>query len=225
MTWKSALFRQFYVGQGSPNAASSYAVNLRKADIYCGGLDEKIAEVGAAGMLDWIEQETFEGLPASNVRSAIRKYVGFVSGLESEIITELLDEADANDAQAGSVFRYEKELQEAVRVQIGTLEPGLVIIDGGTEKVVPTGRIDILARDTSGRTVVVELKAGLCPKGAIEQLLGYASDIDDASADHLLSRAILIAGEFSDRTLAAAKRIEGLKLMTYGINVSFSVAS
>ncbi len=225
MTWKSALFRQFYIAQGSPNAAATYAVNLRKADAYCGGLDEKIAEIGPDGFLQWIENETFGGLDSSRVRSAIRKYVGFVSSLESELIDELLDDAEVAEASPGSVFRYEKELQNAVRAQIGTLETGLVIIDGGAEKAVSTGRIDILARDADGRTVVIELKAGLCPKGAIEQLLGYASDIDDSTEGQITSRAILIAGEFSERTLAAAKRVQGLKLMTYGINVSFSAAS
>lgn len=229
MTWKSALFRQFYVAQGSANAANSYCVNLRKADNWSGGLDEKIAALGGDGVKAWASTQTegpFVGVNASNVRSAVRKYVDFVESLSPDAETALMDEvqvetATSDGAPAETVFRYEQELQAAIRRQISSLEPGLEIVDGGNEHTVSTGRIDILARDPNGQMVVIELKAGVCPSGAIEQVLAYAADLDASTNFVEASRAILIAGEFRERTLAAARRISGLKLLTYGLNVSF----
>jgi hypothetical protein len=222
------LFRQFYVSQGSANSASSYATNLRKADAYCGGIDEKVRELGPEGFIQWMDsQQTgpFEGANATNVRSALRKYIAFSSRLSPDDVEQLHDEAEAEEASSASVFRYEQELQASVRNELAVLESGLTIADGGMEKSVATGRVDILAKDTAGRLVVIELKAGLCPKGAIEQLLGYCSDVDVENPGAPASRAILIAGEFSDRTLAAAKRVQDLKLFTYGISLSFSSAA
>jgi len=45
------------------------------------------------------------------------------------------------------------------------LEPGLEIIDGGKEPITEAGKIDITARDASGKLVVVELKAGAAVRG------------------------------------------------------------
>lgn len=56
------------------------------------------------------------------------------------------------------LFRYERELQEAIRQQLTKVEPGLVEADGGRERLVATGKIDIVALDLAGRFVVIELK-------------------------------------------------------------------
>ena len=227
MTFKSEQFRQFYIRQGSPNSANSYSSNLRKADQFCGGLDEKIEQMGGAGFVRWAEAQSsgpFEGANATNVRSAIRKYVAFsLQDLPTEESPlELIDEADA---LTSAVFRYEQELQVAVRNQIGSIEAGLTIADGGNERMVPTGRIDVLARDGEGTLVIIELKAGLCPKGAIEQALGYAADIDAEEGGDRPCRVLLIAGDFSERMLNAAKRIQGLTLFRYSVALSFSKAA
>ena len=51
-------------------------------------------------------------------------------------------------------------MQKALRANIQQLELGLEIVDGGAERTVDAGRIDITAEDTNGRLVVIELKAG-----------------------------------------------------------------
>ena len=56
-------------------------------------------------------------------------------------------------------FGLERDLQKALRANIGQLETGLKIVDGGTEKNVPAGRIDITAEDPGGTTVVIEVRA------------------------------------------------------------------
>ena len=53
-------------------------------------------------------------------------------------------------------FGLERDLQEALRDNIEQLEPGLKIIDGGTERTVAAGRIDITAEDKEGNLVVID---------------------------------------------------------------------
>lgn len=228
MTFKSEQFRQFYVRQGSPNSANSYSSNLRKADQFCGGLDEKIEQMGADKFVRWAESQStgpFEGVNATNVRSAIRKYVVFTLQHEPNEDSPLEQIDESEDALSSAVFRYEQELQAAVRKQIGSIESGLTVADGGNERIVPTGRIDVLARDSEGTLVIIELKAGLCPRGAIEQALGYAADVDAEQEGNRPCRVLLIAGDFSERMLNAAKRIQGLTLLRYSVALSFSKAT
>ena len=55
-------------------------------------------------------------------------------------------------------FRLERDLQRALRNNISQLEPGLKVVDGGTERTVEAGRIDVIAEDTQGKLVVIESK-------------------------------------------------------------------
>ena len=114
------------------------------------------------------------------------------------------------------LFQYEKELKEAIRQQLALVEPGLVEADGGRERSVATGKIDITARDCDGNFVVIELKAGSCPHGALEQVLAYSSDLEDETGTRC--RAILVAAQFSGRLRAAAKRAHDVSLVTYEVD-------
>ena len=121
------------------------------------------------------------------------------------------------------VLNYEKELKRLLRAQIEKVEPGLVIDDGGREREVATGKIDITARDANGHFVVIELKVGPCPAGAMEQVLGYSADLEEETGTPC--RAIVVAAEFTPRQRAAAKRVHEIYLVTYrvedmGLNAS-----
>lgn len=113
------------------------------------------------------------------------------------------------------VFRCEREMQEAIRRELSILEPGLVEADGGRERIVATGKIDITARDANGHFVVIELKAGKCPEGALAQVLGYSSDLERETGTPC--RSVLIASQFSQRLCAAADRTRSLTLFTYEV--------
>jgi hypothetical protein len=102
-----------------------------------------------------------------------------------------------------------------LRAQLDKVEPGLVAIDNGREREVPSGRIDITARDRDGNFVVIELKVGPCPTGALEQVLGYSADLEDETGR--LCRAVLVAASFSTRQRAAAKRAHDVHLVTYKV--------
>ena len=114
---------------------------------------------------------------------------------------------------AARIFQYEKELKSTLRQQLERVEPGLVEADGGRERVVATGKIDITARDVNGNFVVIELKVGPCPQGALEQVLGYSSDLEEETGTPC--RAVLVASEVPDRIRSAAKRANECYLVTY----------
>lgn len=113
----------------------------------------------------------------------------------------------------------EKDLQAALRASIAQLEPGLTVIDGGTERVVPSGRIDILARDAAGMVVVIELKAVKAPRDAVAQVLAYMGDLHDEAMGQV--RGMLITPDFDQKAVASARVVPGLKLVRYGFSFSF----
>jgi RecB family endonuclease NucS len=127
-----------------------------------------------------------------------------------------VEKASSRVRTAMRIFHYEHELKRTIRRQLDRVEPGLVAADGGRERVVATGKIDITARDTNGHFVVIELKAGPCPNGALEQVLAYSHDLEEETGTPC--RAVLVASEFSDRIKAAAKRARELYLVTYQVD-------
>jgi hypothetical protein len=227
MVWQAAKFREYFTGVvgAKETSANSYAVNLRKLDAYTGGLDEKIAELGFQGVLEWAKDQTagpFEDYNASNVRSALKRYVAFLVDATDPETAPLIETPSADEGHEtaeATVFKYERELQAGIRRQLNALEPGLVVADGGVERSVATGRIDILAEDATGGLVVIELKAGTCPAGALEQALGYTSDIAIETSRQV--RTILVAADFPERIRSAARRVRDLKLVTYKLQLAF----
>jgi RecB family endonuclease NucS len=224
MSYNRIDFAQFLADEGKkPGSVASYLTDLKRLDRGIGGIDEAIEDRGPAGIVDWLAEnsDTDFGASASNVRSATNAYLRFRISAQSNL--KALPNDSTPDENAATVFRYENELQAAVRLQLDALEPGLVVDDGGSEATFDTGRSDILARDRSGCAVVIELKAGKCPKGAIEQVLGYAQDLIAQGTEQRV-RMIVVAGEFSARQKAAALRVPGLELKTYQLAVRFGDA-
>jgi RecB family endonuclease NucS len=154
----------------------------------------------------------------------LNSYIKFIRETESLDDLETGGETIQDPIEAtGTVFRIEREMQAAVRRQLTVLEPGLREADGGLEFTVGTGRLDILAEDAQGQLVVIELKAGICPPGALEQTLGYAEALSKERDRPV--RAFLVAAEFSDRVRAAAKRTLELELRTYEFSLRFHEVS
>lgn len=129
---------------------------------------------------------------------------------------------EIDDEEGGSTqraFGLERDLQKALRDNIGQLEPGLKIVDGGTEQTVAAGRIDITAEDTEGCRVVIELKAGQADLRSIGQLLSYMGSLDNDPSRPI--RGILVAKEFPPNLVMAAKAVPNLSLKAYSIQFSF----
>ena len=116
-------------------------------------------------------------------------------------------------------FSLESDLQRALRANIEQLESGLQIIDGGTERTVGAGRIDITAEDSGGNLVVVELKAVQAEYGHVAQLLSYMGSIENPHAKPI--RGVLVAPSFHHRTIDAAKAVPNISLKAYTVQFTF----
>lgn len=123
-----------------------------------------------------------------------------------------------------TAFRFERDLQRALRANISQIDPGLKIIDGGKEQILPSGRIDILAEDADGNKVVIELKAGEADRDAIGQILSYMGDLAAASPAAAV-KGIIVAGDFSSRAISAARMASSIRLLKYSYQFTFSTIS
>lgn len=128
---------------------------------------------------------------------------------------ELLENIDAT-------ISLEKDLHGYLAARVHEIENGLVIANNGIEYLTDAGRIDILANDNQGRVVVIELKAGKARDSALGQLLGYMGFLAAKVNQPIQSiRGILIASEFEDRVVFAAKVLPNVKLLQYKVSFSF----
>lgn len=157
------------------------------------------------------------GVPKMAV-AGVKKWLtmGHYSG-DPQTLTEEVAEA------IETTFGLERDLQEALRKNIGQLEDGLKITDEGKERHVPAGFIDITAEDKQGRAIVIELKAGTADREALGQILSYMGDLQIADAKTPV-RGILVAADFTARAIAAAKAAPNIQLMTYAFKFSFHKA-
>lgn len=162
-----------------------------------------------------IKGDIYSGL--ATIRTAVNLYKRFrdefVPGQDN-------DSEEAPEDTEDLTFPLERDLQAALRKSIDQLEGGLTIIDDGAEYAVPSGRIDILARDQSGTQVVIELKAIRATREAVGQILSYMGDIYKHGESKV--RGILVAPAFDARALSAARMVDGLRLVTYGYKFSFT---
>ena len=116
-------------------------------------------------------------------------------------------------------FGLERDLQRVLRHNIEQLETGLSIIDGGTERTVDAGRIDITAKDGDDNLVVIELKAGTAGMDSIGQILSYMGSIENPEGKHV--RGILVAYDFDRRLEMAAKAASNVSLKAYSVQFTF----
>lgn len=166
-----------------------------------------------------------DGLDNQEIAAQISVSPGQVAAVKAHMTMGTYGGSDsAPDAEAevasavDTAFGLERDLQLALRRSIEQLEAGLTIIDGDREQTVPSGRIDITARDERGTTVVIELKAGAADHVAIGQILSYIGDLTDGKKQ---VRGILVAREFSARAAAAARAAPNIRLVKYGFRFTF----
>ena len=157
---------------------------------------------------------------ASYRRAAVR-YEKFRDEIgDGELETPGSKEADAEEVP-GQRMGLERDLQIALRSKIEQLEPGLTVIDDGAERSVDSGFIDITARDSSGATIVIELKAGVAGQRAVAQILSYMGDVAEEDSG---VRGILVASGFDAKALAASRMVPSLILRKYSVRFAFSDA-
>jgi len=125
---------------------------------------------------------------------------------------------------ADQQFAYESDLRDFLADNLTTIEPGFELFQDeerdGVEYPVKGGRIDILAKDGTGRPVVIELKVSRGRNATIGQLLTYMSCIDENIPDQgEKSRGIIIAKEISDDLRMACRRVPDVSLYEYTLSV------
>ncbi|WLR96361.1 endonuclease NucS domain-containing protein [Shinella sumterensis] len=168
----------------------------------------------------------FEGNIRNNLQSyknAVVRYRKFLVESPDTVVEAVLP---VSEALRGSLIEekqklsLERDMQAALRREIGKLEAGLVIVDDGAERAVTSGFIDIFCRDAHGRSVVVELKAGKTDARVVGQILGYVGDVmdEDGTSD---VRGIIVAHDFDQRTISAARAVPHLTLVRYAIAFTF----
>lgn len=167
----------------------------------------------------------FDGHIRNNLQSyknAVVRYRKFLIGngfqngpLESR---EVVDSPDLSEDSIQQRFTLERDMQAALRRNIGWLDPTLKIVDDGAERAVNSGLIDITCEDAQS-IVVIELKAGKADSRAIGQILGYMGDLQQEEGRAV--RGILVAHEFDKRAKAAARVVPSLSLKRYSIEFKF----
>jgi RecB family endonuclease NucS len=142
---------------------------------------------------------------------------GAVIARASKAVSEIFETKEAHEAQVS----LERDLQAALRANIGQLETGLSINDGGKERTGSSGgRTDILAIDANGQDVIIELKVGTADRDVIGQTLQYMGDLQQATGK--LARGLVIAHDFTARAIAASKPVSSIiELRKCGFNFTF----
>lgn len=136
-----------------------------------------------------------------------------------------LDETQLAEEQTGSEFAYEKDLQRFLVKNLSIIEPGLRLFeDEGIDGVeYPAGGrfIDILAVDSHGRLVVIELKVSRGYDRVIGQLLRYMAWVQAHVAEPGQTvRGIIAAREISDDLKLACSYLPMVELYEYQLSVS-----
>ena len=107
-----------------------------------------------------------------------------------------LTDPDGLKRQLENISKKEAEYQKYVRENLAQIEEGLIVIS--EQYKVPTGKIDIFARDRNGNDVLIELKHPLASSSAIGQLLKYREDYKKMSKNEKV-RCILVAPQVPER--------------------------
>jgi endonuclease len=167
----------------------------------------------------------FDGDARTNLasyRDAVERYRRFRDSDDgsAEEVAAFALKSDATE-DIGQRIGLERDMQAALRAAIEQLEPGLVITDDGAERSVESGFIDITARDASGTTVVIELKAGPAGQRAVAQILSYMGDMTMEEEGRPV-RGILVASAFDAKAKAAARVIPNLVLRRYSVRFEFA---
>jgi hypothetical protein len=199
---------------------SSYTTTVRRGYIVAAFLERSLFD--EFKKVYWPTGNTPWGISKTRFFENVRqRYEDFLrSGEQPETVTA----ADAAEREE-QAFAAESDLRDFLAKNPGCIEKGLRIYDSegvaGTEFSIDNGkgRIDLLAIDSEGRYVVIELKLGRGRNKTLGQLLYYMGWIDK----HLSKspcRGIIIAKEIPDDLILATRRVRGVSLCTYNLSVS-----
>lgn len=144
-----------------------------------------------------------------------------VPGFDNNTPPSAIDDEAENDVQAtiDASLSLERDLHNYLANRVNEIESDLTVVEDGIEFSTDAGRIDILAIDSKDQHVVIELKAGKAKDNALGQILGYMGCITTNPAMNInQARGILVASDFDQRVVFAAKGLPNIKLVKYKIS-------
>lgn len=192
----------------------SYTSSLRRG--YIVDLFQRLGLMSVFIKQHWPEGEISRG------EGLIRRYLAIKSRYEEFLAGGAAELSEENDLSE-QAFAAESDLRDFLSQNLNCIESGLRLYrDGereGVEFNIEDGRIDILAIDSKGKFVVIELKLSRGRNKALGQLLYYMGWVD-ANLGNGPCRGIAIAREISDDLKLAARRAAGVSLYRYKLKVS-----
>jgi endonuclease len=132
------------------------------------------------------------------------------------------------EASESSEFAYEHDLRDYLAKNLHLIEAGLRLYrdeDGITGVEFPVGGrfIDILAVDSHGSYVVIELKVSRGYDRVVGQLLRYIGWIEQHHAEPSQAvRGVIVAKEVSNDLRLACRRVQGVRLFEYTLAVALT---
>jgi endonuclease len=120
-------------------------------------------------------------------------------------------------------FAFERDLRSYLSKNLATLEKGLKLYQdedlSGIEFPVGGRFIDILAIDTNGDFVVIELKVSRGYDRVVGQILRYMAWVKKHLAADKKVKGIIIANEMTEDLRLAASLVSDLRLFEYAISM------
>lgn len=158
-----------------------------------------------------------------NAANRVFRELGFdIIILDDDVLRDDLIE-DAIDTS----LSLERDLEKLLITDLSIIEDGLEVYKKGGDTGIQydtqsVGRIDILAVDTDGRYVVIELKAGEADDKVCGQILRYMGWIARHVSPDKDVRGIIIANDFNIRLEYAISLIPSITLKKYDVKFDIS---
>ena len=165
----------------------------------------------------YIHHPSAEKFLYKHANGAFELYSEALHGPNEWTPSEGTDDVAVAEEIIETAISLERDIEDHLVEHLDRVEKGLEYV--GRQISTDVGRIDILAKDSQGEKVIIEVKAGPAKDSAVGQIaryLGYYAKMDKNPP-----RAILIAGEFPDGVKYAASAIPRLKLLAYRVSFSF----
>jgi endonuclease len=130
-----------------------------------------------------------------------------------------------DDQPRGTEFAYESDLRNYLAKNLAVIEPGLKLYEDegitGIEFSVGGRFIDILAVDSHGDLVVIELKVSRGYDRVVGQLMRYIAWIRKHQAEpEQKVRGIIVAREISEDLLLACSELPSVQLFEYELSLA-----
>ncbi|MBT6435116.1 MAG: DUF91 domain-containing protein [Deltaproteobacteria bacterium] len=151
-----------------------------------------------------------------------------IQNATTEKHSERLEVEEEAEPVGMSEFAYERDLQNYLVKNLELIEPGLKLYEddgiNGIEFPVGGRFIDILAVDSKGDFVVIELKVARGYDRVVGQLLRYIAWIKKEQTDPGQNvRGIIIARDISEDLLLACSSLTSIELFEYELSLALKL--